>query len=264
MSAVAAPRLLVLGGLDPCGGAGISADAIVAARHGVLALPIAVVLTTQNRHGFREATDVPAPQWQRALAAALADGEVHAVKTGMLGSAAAIAAVADALRPLRRRVPIVVDPVLSATAGGHEPGAAVAAALRARLAPLADVLTPNHPELDALGGVASLFTAGCAAVVCKGGHGEGEFAIDELLRPAAPPLRWTRRRLPVGPVHGTGCAFATALASCLARGDELPAAVRAAGDWLWDRLAMLGSPSADERPRPLPLAHADVSRTSPR
>lgn len=264
MKAGGAPRLLVLGGLDPCGGAGITADAIVAAQHGVLALPIAVALTTQNRHGFREVIDVPVSQWRRALAAALADGDVHAVKTGMLGSAEAIEAAADSLLSLHRRVPIVVDPVLSATAGGHQPGAAVAAVLRTRLASLADVVTPNLPELEALGGAGSLFAAGCAAVACKGGHGDGEFAVDELLRPGANAMRWRRRRLPVGPVHGTGCAFATSLASRLACGEPLTDAVRNAGDWLWDRLAMLGPPDADGLPRPLVLAPADVSRTSPR
>ena len=94
-------RVLLLGGVDPCGGAGITADATVVAVHGAWPLPIAVALTAQNRHGFEALAAVPDTTWQRALRAALADGEVHAVKVGLLGGAATVAAVAEALTPLK-------------------------------------------------------------------------------------------------------------------------------------------------------------------
>lgn len=257
------PRLLLLGGLDPCGGAGISADAVTAAHHGVHALPVAVVLTIQNRHGFASLHPVPLGVWQAALAAALADGEVGAVKLGLLG-AEAIPHVAAALRPMRGRVPIVVDPVLSATAGGYAPAGSVAQAYLDHLLPLASVLTPNLAEAAALfgGDARSALATGCRAVLTKGGHGTGDTAVDVLSQTAAAECRFARRRLPIGAVHGTGCALATALACELAHGATIALAAERAGDWLWGQLAALGPAPVDGLPRPLSLADSpSVSRT---
>lgn len=254
------PRLLLLGGIDPCGGAGITADATVASLYGVQPLPIAVVLTVQNRHHFRERFAVPPDQWRAALAAALADGPVHAVKTGLLGSVGAIEAIAEALQ--RVDAPLVVDPVLSATAGGFAAGPALAAAYREHLVPRAALLTPNGPELHALAGgdPRRLLAAGCRAVLHKGGHGDGATA-DDVLYEASAASTFSRPRLATGPVHGTGCALATAIAARLAFGRSLAAACREAGDWLHGLLLALG-PGAG-LPRPLSFA-PPVSGTSPR
>lgn len=248
-------RVLLLGGIDPSGGAGITADAIVVSAHGLQPLPIAIVLTAQNRHRFREQFAVPEPQWQAALATALGDGPVHAVKTGLLGSVAAVIAVAAALRPLATVVPIVVDPVLSATAGGFEPSAAVAAAYREHLLPLASLLTPNGPELQAIvgGRIELALATGCRAVLHKGGHGDGDTAEDVLYE-AAGVQRFRRPRLRTGAVHGTGCALASAIAARLAAGQPLVTACREAGDWLASLLRALGRPAEDGLPRPLPFA----------
>ncbi|MBL8748881.1 MAG: bifunctional hydroxymethylpyrimidine kinase/phosphomethylpyrimidine kinase [Planctomycetes bacterium] len=252
----AARRILLLGGVDPCGGAGITADAVVASLHGVEPLPVALVLTVQNRRAFTSWSPVRDADWRAAFAAACADGDVHAIKTGLLGSAASVAAVADALAPFRGKVPIVVDPVFGATAGGHAATEDVVAACRERLVPLATVLTPNVPEARALFGedVRSALALGAGAVLHKGGHAEGEFATD-VLHTAAAERRFARRRLPVGPVHGTGCALATSLACWLAHGADAALASQRAGDWLWSRLAALGPPT-DGLPRPVPLGGA--------
>ena len=247
-------RVLLLGGVDPCGGAGITADALVVAAHGAWPLPIAVVLTAQNRHRFDQRFEVPVLQWRAALAAALADGEVHAVKTGLLGGAAAITEVAAALRPIAARVPIVVDPVLSATAGGLLASTEEALAYKNCLLPLAALATPNLPEAEALfgGDPKKAFATGCRAVLCKGGHGGGEFVDDVLSQPAS-ELHFRRARLEVGPVHGTGCALASAIAARLALGIELEQACALAGDWLHALLRELGPARSDALPRPLPL-----------
>ena len=260
------PRVLLLGGVDPCGGAGITADALVVAAHGAWPLPIAVVLTAQNRQRFDARFEVPAPQWRAALAAALADGEVHAVKTGLLGDATGIADVAAALRPIAAKVPIVVDPVLSATAGGLAASAAAAAAYRAHLLPLTALVTPNLPEAEALfgGDPAAALAAGCRAVLQKGGHGAGPFADDVLSVPGR-EVRFRRARLAVGAVHGTGCALASAIAARLAHGADVAAACAAAGDGLHGLLNQLGAPPPDGLPRPLPLARLPAATgTSPR
>jgi hydroxymethylpyrimidine/phosphomethylpyrimidine kinase len=243
-------RLLLLGGIDPCGGAGITADAVVSMSHGVQPLPIAIALTVQNRHRFRECHPVTAAQWRAALSAALDDGPVHAVKTGLLGSVGAIEAVAAALRGVP--APLVVDPVLSATAGGFDAAIEVAAAYRELLAPLATLLTPNGPELQAIAGgdPSRLLAAGCGAVLHKGGHGAGALAED-VLHVRGATQTFGRPRLSTGPVHGTGCALSTAIAARLALGESLTSACRAAGDWLHRLLQALGP--GDALPRPLPL-----------
>ena len=256
-------RVLLLGGLDPCGGAGITADATVVAVHGAQPLPIAIALTVQNRHGFRRLDVVPAATWRLALDAAFADGDVHAVKVGLLGSTAAVATVAASLLPLRGRVPIIVDPVLSATAGGFDPPAALAAAYRSHLLPLATVLTPNRPEAQAIYDARPeiALATGCAFVLEKGGHGTGACVEDRLFW-ASGEQCYRRSRLVVGPVHGTGCAFASALATWLAQGLDVPSACARAGEWLAGLLGVLGPTPADGLPRSLPLGRAPLSSTS--
>lgn len=248
-------RVLLLGGLDPCGGAGITADARVLQQFGALGLPIALVLTVQNRFGFRRLAAVDEDLWQDALAVALADGELHAVKTGLLADAAQVEAVARTLRPLE--VPLVVDPVLSATAGGLDPGGDVAAAYRRHLLPLAAVATPNRDELAALApdGVAALLRSGCRAVIVKGGHGDGATARD-VLHTEAGERAVEHPRMPVGRVHGTGCAFAAALAAQLAAGVPMAEAMAAASRFVHRCLSAMGEGDAAAPPRPLQLPAA--------
>ncbi|MBL9078136.1 MAG: bifunctional hydroxymethylpyrimidine kinase/phosphomethylpyrimidine kinase [Planctomycetes bacterium] len=242
------PRLLLLAGVDPSGGAGLTVDAVTAARHGCQPLPVVTALTVQNRHAFTAREAPPAATFAAACAAALADGPVHAVKVGLLGDAAFVAAVAAAVRPLVGTVPIVVDPVLVATAAGPAASAELAAAYRSHLLPLATLLLPNTLELPALGDVAA-----SAAVLRKGGHGNGATSADVLVRRGAADVVFARPRLPVGPVRGTGCALATAIAALLAHGLDLETACRRAGDWLHGLLARLGSAPASGLPRLLPL-----------
>ena len=259
-------RVLLLGGLDPSGGAGITADATVVAMHGLQPLPVPLALTAQNRHGFRECFAVPEGQWLAMLDAAVADGPVHAIKTGLLGSAAGIEALARRLRALAGAVPIVVDPVLSATAGGYAADGEVLGAYREHLLPLATLCVPNDPELQALAGgdPDNLLALGCRAVLHKGGHRQDAMAIDTLYVGGA-QHRYERPRLLVGPVHGTGCALASAITARLAAGQELAAACRQAGDWLASLLAELARTPGDGLPRPLPfVASPSLRRTSTR
>lgn len=259
---MAGDRVLLLGGLDPCGGAGITADARVLQHFGAFGLPVALALTVQNRHGLQRLAAVEPSLWQQALQAALADGELHAVKVGLLADAEQIAALAELLRPLAGAVPIVVDPVLSATAGGFAASRAVAVAYCQHLLPLATVVTPNLPELDALagsGGVPWLLELGCGGVLLKGGHGVGESLCDALTTGDG-ERRFTHPRLEVGSVHGTGCAFAAALAAQLAVGNALPQAAQIASQFVHDCLLAMGPPDASGLPRPLGLPMRTAGR----
>ena len=255
MSPTQLPRVLALGGLDPCGGAGIGADARTVHVCGGFALTVATCLTVQNRHGFRELAPVAARLLRDSFAAALADGPLHAVKLGLLGTPETAAVVADLLRaPALGGLPLVVDPVLAATAGGFAPAAALVSGYRSQILPRALVVTPNGPELLALAperGAAELLALGVRWVALKDGHGEGAVVRDRLVG-TKEEIEFAHPRLMRGPVHGTGCAFAAALATFLALGMPVGEAFLAAGRLVAAGLAL--TPVAqDGRPEPLRL-----------
>ncbi|ACG71326.1 phosphomethylpyrimidine kinase [Anaeromyxobacter sp. K] len=230
------PRVLVVAGLDPSGGAGLTADLEALAAVGARGWAVATALTAQGPRGARGVS--PASEaFLRLQIDALLEGRERprAVKTGMLGTAGLAAALAARLaEPPLARVPLVVDPVLLASsgaplldAGGVPPGEALAPLLaRARLA------TPNLPELAALTGlevstddaaVRAARSLPARAVLVKGGHREG--APVDLLVEGRRVTRFTGRRR-AGTARGTGCRLASAMAGLLAGGASLEEAVR--------------------------------------
>ncbi len=252
-------RVLLLGGLDPSGGAGVTVDAAVVALHGAHPLPVALTTTTQGARGFEGAYPIPSEVWRGQVEAALGGDAPDAVKVGYVGDAAIAAEVADALRGFAARCPVVVDPVLSATAGGMEAGDELVRAYVSLLAPLASLVTPNTPELARLaaGDASALLGGGASAVLHKGGHGRGDEAVDELWTRDV-HRRFVRVRQRCGAVRGTGCALASAIAAHLAQGRGLEDACGRAGDWLATLLAGL-RPRPDDAPQPLPLSRDGTS-----
>jgi hydroxymethylpyrimidine/phosphomethylpyrimidine kinase len=240
VNAAAAPRVLVVAGLDPSGGAGLVADAEALLLVGARPLPVATALTVQGPRGALEFEPVSA-RMLRAQIEGLLHGRgqrPRAVKTGMLGTGdhAALLVRLLSLPPLAR-LPVVVDPVLAASSGlpllrdarGRRPGAVLASLLaRATLA------TPNLPELAALTGAAleddddavdAARALPSRAVLVKGGHRRG--APVDLLVTRRAVVRLPGRRRP-GAARGTGCRLASAIAGLLARGVPLEEAVREA------------------------------------
>jgi hydroxymethylpyrimidine/phosphomethylpyrimidine kinase len=233
------PRVLVCAGLDPSGGAGLVADLAALSAAGARGWAVATALTAQGARGARAV--VPAtPEMLLAQVDALLEGArelPRAVKTGMLGSRANAAALAERLsaRPLAK-VPLVVDPVLSASSGLSllDAGAGGARAALDALLSRAALATPNWPELEALAGRTIEDEAGAIraarelpsrAVLVKGGHRPGE-PIDLLVR-GRTVVRIPGRRRP-GTARGTGCRLASAIAGFLARGFPLEESVRRA------------------------------------
>lgn len=255
-------RVLLLGGLDPSGGAGITVDATVVSGLGGEPLPVALATTVQGLRGFVQSHAIDARVVREQVATVCADGPVHAVKVGYAGSVDAVALVASLLQPLRGKAVICIDPVLSATAGGMAPDPALVTAYRELLMPLATLVTPNTPELQLLaaGNARALLDEGAVAVLHKGGHGEGPESIDELWSRerssessvVESPYRFARQRFACGPVRGTGCALASAIATHLANRQSLVDACRTAGDWLNAQLARV-APRPSGLPRHLPL-----------
>jgi hydroxymethylpyrimidine/phosphomethylpyrimidine kinase len=235
MTAVA----LTIAGSDSSGGAGIQADLKTFAALGVYGASAIVALTAQNTQGVTGIHDVPPDFIVAQIDAVFADLEVGAVKIGMLSQAAAIAAIANALDRHRAKN-IVLDPVMVATSGARLLADDAVATLRSELIPRALLITPNLPEAAALTGAATatseaemaaqarqLLQAGARNVLIKGGHGEGAESVD-LLIGADLNERLAAPRHPTRNTHGTGCTLSSAIAAGLAKGLDLPAAVRAA------------------------------------
>jgi hydroxymethylpyrimidine/phosphomethylpyrimidine kinase len=175
---------------------------------------------------------VPPEIVRTQIRAALDSSELGAIKIGMLGTAATVSAVADCL-PRDAAVAVVLDPVLLSSSGGVLLDAQGQAEMRARLFPLATILTPNIPEAASLCGTApatsrealleqarSLLAMGARAVLLKGGHGEGAEAVDLLVTAQGAPHWLSSPRLDAR-CRGTGCALATAIAAGLASGQSV-------------------------------------------
>lgn len=233
--------VLAIAGSDSSGGAGIQADLRTIAAHGLHGLSVITAVTAQTGHAVESVHCVPTRQLIAQLAAVFADFDVAAVKIGMLGSVAAVEAVADYLRKAGARH-IVLDPVLVASSGSALLPPRGLTRLSRRLVPLVDLLTPNLPEAEALLGrrlrsdrdarraAEDLLALGARAVLLKGGHQRGRVVRDYLFDGESMAV-FSHSRLP-GSVRGTGCTLASAIAAGLATGLPLRAAVERAERFL--------------------------------
>lgn len=224
--------VLVIGGTDSSGGAGLARDLATLEQLGTRAVCTVTAVTAQSDRAVSAVHVMPADLVRAQIAAALATCTVRAVKIGMLATRATVEAVADSLPP-RGRVPLVLDPVLAASSGAALLDPAGRQALRELLLARTTILTPNIPEAAALlerpvpqdeAELASLGRAllalGPEAVLIKGGHATGPEATDLLLQSDEPPRRLSAARLPVVR-RGTGCALASALAAAIAAGCDV-------------------------------------------
>ncbi|TAN05437.1 MAG: bifunctional hydroxymethylpyrimidine kinase/phosphomethylpyrimidine kinase [Rhodanobacteraceae bacterium] len=228
---------LTIAGSDSGGGAGIQADLKTFAVLGVHGVSAITALTAQNTRGVTAVHPVPTQHLRAELNAVFADFNVAAVKTGMLGDARTVRCVARELALHKPRW-LVVDPVMIATSGARLLDKAAVRVLIEQLLPLANVLTPNLPEAEALTGIAIhnardgeratalLRDFGAGAVLLKGGHGRGREVIDRWVD-ARGTFEARHRRLPFE-AHGTGCTLSAALAAELAKGRAPRTAVRRA------------------------------------
>jgi hydroxymethylpyrimidine/phosphomethylpyrimidine kinase len=239
---------VTIAGSDSSGGAGIQADLKTFSALGVYGASVIAALTAQNTKGVSAVLDVPPAFVTAQMDAVFSDLAVGAVKIGMLGNAAVVAAVAAGLAR-HSHIPVVLDPVMVATSGHRLLAPDAVEALRTKLVPLALVVTPNLPEAAALLDAPQaatedemvrqaerLLASGAKAVLMKGGHGKGAESAD-LLVTATATVRLAAARIATGNTHGTGCTLAAAIAAGLARGEDLSTAVRAAKDYVTAAIA---------------------------
>lgn len=236
------PCILTIAGSDSGGGAGIQADIKTISALGGYGLSVLTALTAQNTLGVQGIHSVPAEFVRAQMDSVLSDFPVQAAKTGMLFSKEIVAAVADTLRD--KKFPLVVDPVCVSQTGDRllEEGAILA--LREKIIPLADLITPNRPEAELLTGkrigdteeiglaAESFFSMGAKAVLIKGGHFQSEHMRDWLFLPGKTPVCVEKEKIPTSSTHGTGCTLSAALAACLGRKMDMPDALRRSRDFL--------------------------------
>ena len=229
---ISAERVLAIGGLDPSGGSGIGRDAATLAQAGATPLLVATAITVQEDGGVARIEPVAGDVVAAGIAVAMRRG-VGAVKLGMLHRLEVVEAVAEGIAGAG--VPVVLDPVLSASSGDALSDPGLERAL-SRLQAWTTVVTPNldearrllgDPALDAPSAARALVDAGWSAALVTGGDRDGEEAIDELATPS-----WSRTlgapRVSGRSPRGTGCAFASLIAAGLAKGDDLETACRTA------------------------------------
>ena len=230
------PLVLCLSGLDPSGGAGLQADIESVAALGGHALGVVTALTAQDTRDVTRVVATDPALLQQQIELLLRDSPPQAIKLGLLGGAEQLPVIVAAIR--RCRVPVVCDPVLRAGGGALLHGEAAAQALRRELFTAVTVLTPNAAEarrlcpgsadLDACG--TSLLEAGCGHVLITGGDEPGASVVNTWYAPGRAPRRYSWPRLPET-FHGAGCTLAAAIATLLARGLPIEAALQQAQEW---------------------------------
>ncbi|MBM3775852.1 MAG: bifunctional hydroxymethylpyrimidine kinase/phosphomethylpyrimidine kinase [Acidobacteria bacterium] len=239
------PMALTVAGSDPSGGAGLQADLKTFHQFGVYGQAVVTLVTVQNTRRVERVETLPADLVLAQLRALLEDLPPAAAKTGALGDAAVVEALAAAAADFQ--FPLVVDPVMVSKQGARLLTGEAAAALARRLIPLAALLMPNLEEAAALieapvatlddmrHAARKLHALGARAVLIKGGHLPGE-ATDLLFSGG----RWRSFSVPrihTRHTHGTGCTYSAAIAAQLAAGVELETAIERAKAFITDAIA---------------------------
>ena len=239
---------LTIAGSDSSGGAGIQADIKTMTANGVYAMSAITALTAQNTTGVTGIMEVTPDFLKEQLDCIFTDIRPDAVKTGMVSSSALIEVIAERLR-FYKAENIVVDPVMVATSGARLISEDAIETLKKELLPLARVITPNIPEAEVLSGrrvensqdmervareIYGLY--GCG-VLCKGGHSIND--ANDLLYDGKDLIWFKGKRIDNPNTHGTGCTLSSAIASGLARGYDLPTAVRSAKNYISGALAAM-------------------------
>ncbi|MFI9572975.1 bifunctional hydroxymethylpyrimidine kinase/phosphomethylpyrimidine kinase [Microbispora rosea] len=239
------PRVLTIAGSDSGGGAGIQADLKTMLALGVHGMSVIAAVTAQNSLGVQGYWELPPEAVRAQLDSVLGDIGAQAIKTGMLASSVLVETVAEVLAGVT--VPVVVDPVGVSKHGDSLLAPQAVETVKSVLLPAATVVTPNLWEVEQLTGVKvedtgdlpraaeAVLALGPRWALIKGGHLPGE-PVD-LLTDGSSEHRFTAERHDNRHTHGTGCTLASAIASYLALGEDVPGAVRRAKEYVTGAIA---------------------------
>jgi hydroxymethylpyrimidine/phosphomethylpyrimidine kinase len=248
---------LTIAGSDPGGGAGIQADLKTFAAFGLYGASAITAVTVQSTRGVEAVSPLSSDLVTAQIEAVAGDLTIDATKIGMLATAAIVEAVAAAIKELELPL-VILDPVLVSTSGERLLDTDGVQAMCVELLPLARAITPNIPEAEALSGrrintpdeareaARRIHDMGPAAVIITGGHGitgpgtkdqgPGTDVVD-LLFDDGQFHELRTRRIDSTHTHGTGCTFASAVASGLALGRALPEAAARAQQYVAGAIA---------------------------
>lgn len=241
-------KALTIAGSDSGGGAGIQADLKTFQELGAYGMSVITAVTAQNTLGVQGVYPMSAEAIEQQLASIGDDLRPDALKTGMLFSGDIIRIVATAIRKYGWQQ-IVVDPVMIAKGGASLLQQEAVDAMIQTLLPLADVVTPNIPEAEALSGMQitdghsrqqaaiRIHAYGCKHVMIKGGHEVNTEQATDLLYDGLSFTEFTSKRLVTRHTHGTGCTFAAALTSGLAQGFTTKEALQLAKSFIHAAIA---------------------------
>jgi len=244
------PTVLTIAGSDPYGGAGVQVDCKVIHALGGYALSVVTASTAQNSTGVKDVWVTPTVHFEMQLETLLDDIKVDALKIGMLGNAEKIKSITKYIKKYYIQN-IVLDTPFVSTSGKVLLGTSGIESMVQNLFPLANLITPNIPEVNALLGTnyegkedeiesmaEGLFDLGAKAVLLKGGHSQdNEYATDYLVTPHNEPIVYRSLRVDTFHTHGTGCVLSSAISTGLAKGLNLEDSVQKAKDFLYQRLA---------------------------
>ncbi len=247
-------KVLSIAGSDPSSGAGIQVDLKVFQTLGAYGMAIPAALTVQNSRGVAAVEAVSSYMLSKQIEALLSDITPDAVKTGMLLTKRNVLAVARSMRDYKIKN-LVIDPVLRSSSGKALVQPQALSVLKKDLFPLAQIITPNIPETEALTGITIgsdqdmdraagiLLDMGPSYVLIKGGHLVGE-AVDTLYGGKTVLSFSTKRQK--GEFHGTGCVLSAAIAVFIARGLSVEKAVEKAKQRV-DRMLKTAGPIGKNR-----------------
>ncbi len=249
--------MLVVGGSDSSGGAGIARDIETISSVGMRSCIAITAVTVQTHDAVRAIHPLQSSLVAHQMRAALQANEVAAIKIGMLATARIIAGVVAVLRE-NPRIPVVLDPVLASSSGKPLLKANALSVMKSDLMPHCYLVTPNLIELALLTGSEPavddedvlrqgkrLLAAGPQALLLKGGHGKGPRSTDVLLHPNQAPIRFDSPRLAAS-MRGTGCMLSSAIAAHLAQANTLEDSVREGKRLVFKKL--LGSLECESNP----------------
>lgn len=243
------PSVLTIAGSDCSGGAGIQADIKTISALGAYAASAITSITVQNTCGVTAIHPVPAEFVRGQIEAVMTDIRPHAVKIGMIGDVQVVDAIVDGIEQFKPDF-VVLDPVMVSTSGCELSKNEVVVAMKNKLMRYATVLTPNLLETEVLVGhsvrtieemktaARELLDMGCEAVLVKGGHLEGNVMCDVLqTRDREEPYLFTASHVESCNTHGTGCSLSSAIATYLAQGETVAAAVEKAKAFVHNGIA---------------------------
>ncbi|WP_417352276.1 bifunctional hydroxymethylpyrimidine kinase/phosphomethylpyrimidine kinase [Flavobacterium alkalisoli] len=237
------PTVLTIAGTDPSGGAGIQADLKTFSALGCYGMSVITALVAQNTTGVRAIHNVPAEFVQQQLDAVMEDIRPDAIKIGMVHTPQLVEVIANTLK-LYPDIPIVFDPVMVATSGDKLIEDATIEVIVSKLFPLVTLITPNMDEASLLANMTIktvvqmqhagevIAQTGCKTLLMKGGHLKTEQLTSILMNKNGVVNTYVSDNVETNNVHGSGCTLSSAIASYLARGEELRDAVALAQEYI--------------------------------